>query len=145
MMNDSRLLKTNCKNFEESGDECNQAPLLTYYFCRAAPTETLFHLKSHANVIYVPKSTTSTAHPPPRIFACEDCTATPVRRWREMWAGGWLQAVCIRKKSYSLLWWTNCLHRSTRNHRVLPYQNSVIFGPIPLLPSCPTSQPSTFT
>lgn len=60
-------------------------------------------LKSHADVIYVFKLDASTAHPPPRIFACEDCTAPPVRRWREeMWGGDCWEEVGLWRSSMSL-------------------------------------------
>ena len=86
-------------------------PLLTCYCCLAAPTEPPVPLKSHANVIYVPKLATSTAHPPPRIFACEDCTATPVRRWRMRRSGMYPKEIHIHRFVLESL-------RDTIDHRV---------------------------
>lgn len=82
-----RYLKIRTEYLEESREERNQAPLfrlvISAQWLAQSPSSPL---KSHANVIYVPKLATSTAHPHPKIFACEDCTATPVRRWRQgMW------------------------------------------------------------
>lgn len=98
----SLFLGTNIKCFwSVEKRSCNQAPLLAVYSCRAAPTEPLFpQLKSHANVIYVTNLATSAAHPPPRIFACEDCTVR--RRRTEMWGGNW--GSVYTRKSHPSVW-----------------------------------------
>lgn len=79
---------TNNEYVKEQREGAQSSPSSGLLFPRSSILWAHVPLKSHADVIYVFKLDASTAHPPPRIFACEDCTAPPVRRWREeMWGG----------------------------------------------------------